>query len=159
MDSCKPISTPLSTSNTHSSDSSQLDNTLFRSLVGALQYITLTRPNISFAVNQVCQKMHSPQAEDWVNLKRLLRYLKGTIARGLLFTKKSEFSLNAFRDSDWAGCSQTRRSTRGYLVYIGKNLVSWFSKRQPTVSRSSTEAEYKSVVNAAVEVLWIQSLL
>ena len=159
MDNCKPISTPLSTSNTPSNDSSQLDNTLFRSLVGSLQYITLTRPDISFAVNQVCQKMHLPQAEDWVNLKRLLRYLKGTISHGLLIYKKSEFSLNAFSDSDWGGCSQTRRSTGGYLIYIGKNLVSWSSKRQPTISRSSTEAEYKSVANAAAEVLWIQSLL
>ena len=159
MDNCKPTYTPLSISNTPSNDSSQLDNTMFRSLVGSLQYITLTRPDISFAVNQVCQKMHLPQAEDWVNLKRLLRYLKGTIAHGLLIYKKSEFSLNAFSDSDWAGCSQTRRSTGGYLIYIGKNLVSWSSKCQPKVSRSSTEAEYKSVANAAAEVLWIQSLL
>ena len=103
--------------------------------------------------------MHLPEAEDWVNLKRLLRYLKGTISHGLLIYKKSEFSLNAFSDSDWVGCSQTRRSTGGYLIYIGKFLVSWSSKRQPTISRSSTEAEYKSVANAAAEVPWIQSLL
>ena len=121
--------------------------------MGALQYITLTRPDISFDVNQFCQKMHSPQANDWVNLKRLLRYLKGTIAYGLLIYRKST------GDSDWACCSQKRRSTGDYLVYIGKKLVSWYSKRQPTISRSSTEAKYKSVANAVAEVLWIQSLL
>ena len=112
MDGAKPCSTPLSTSKLDH-DSPPLENvTEYRSLVGALQYLTWTRPDLSFAVNLVCQFMHTPRVSHFQAVKRILRYLKGTIDLGLWFTKSSSPPyLTAFSDADWAGCSLDRRST------------------------------------------------
>ena len=103
--------------------------------------------------------MHSPQPTDWMRLKHLLRYLKGTIDYGLHFKRDSDISLTAYSDADWSGNVFDRRSTGGFLVFLGSNLISWSSKKQPTVAHSSTEAEYKAVANASSELIWINSLL
>jgi histone deacetylase 1/2 len=135
------------------------DSTNYRSIVGALQYITLTRPDIAFSVNKVCQFLHAPTTVHWTAVKRILRYLRGTISLGLRLSKSSSTIVSAFSDADWAGCPDDRRSTGGFAVYVGSNLVSWNAKKQATVSRSSTEAEYKSLANATAEVMWVQTLL
>jgi hypothetical protein len=135
------------------------DSTNYRSIVGALQYITLTRPDIAFSVNKVCQFLHAPTTVHWTAVKRILRNLRGTISLGLRLTKSSSIVVGAFSDADWAGCPDDRRSTGGFVVYVGSNLVSWNTKKQATVSRSSTEVEYKSLVNATAEVMWVQTLL
>lgn len=132
---------------------------LYRSLVGALQYITITRPEISNAVNKVCQFMQTPLESHWRTVKRLLRYLKGTIDFGLHLRKSSNLELTGYCDADWASDPDDRRSTSGYCVFLGSNLVSWSSKKQHTVSRSSTEAEYRSLAHLAAEITWLQSLL
>ena len=103
--------------------------------------------------------MHSPHPTDWIQLKYLLRYLKGTITHGLYFNRLPANSITSFSDADWAGDVSNRRSTNGFLVYLGNNLVSWSSKKQPTVARSSTEAKYKALANASSELIWITSLL
>jgi histone deacetylase 1/2 len=95
----------------------------------------------------------------WTAVKRILRYLRGTISLGLRLSKSSSTIVSAFSDADWAGCPDDRRSTGGFAVYVGSNLVSWNARKQATVSRSSTEAEYKSLANATAEVMWIQTLL
>nr|KYP49046.1 Copia protein [Cajanus cajan] len=127
------------------------DPTLYRSVVGALQYATITRPEIAFSVNKVSQFMCSPMEEHWKVVKRILRYLKGTLKHGLVFTptrSSSSFSL-----------SSREKWIEENLIYLGPNLVSWWSKKQLLVARSSTEAEYRALAQAVTEVLWIQSLL
>jgi len=163
MQHCKSVSTPLSTSEKLSAQDGELlgpaDVTRFRSIVGALQYLTLTRPDISFSVNKVCQFLHSPTTSHWSAVKRILRYLKFTVSTGLKIKRSNSILVSAFSDADWAGCVDDRRSTSGFAVFLGSNLISWSSRKQATVSRSSTEAEYKAMANATAEVIWIQTLL
>ena len=108
------------------------DPTLYRSLAGALQYLTFTRPDISYAVQQVCLFMHDPREVHLNALKRILRYIKGTISQGLQLYRSSPTAMIAYSDADWAGCPSTRRSTSGYCVFLEDNLISWSSKRTAT---------------------------
>ena len=103
--------------------------------------------------------MSQPTTVHWVAVKRILRYLRDTIDLGLRFTKSSSMLLSTFSDADWAGNMDDRRSTGGYAIFFGGNLIAWSSRKQATVSRSSTEAEYKAVADATAEVIWIQVLL
>jgi histone deacetylase 1/2 len=135
------------------------DATEYRSLVGGLQYLTITRPDISYAVNRVCQYLHSPRDAHMTAVKRILRYIRHTVSYGLRLCASSSTLLSAFSDADWAGNPDDRRSTGGYAVFFGPNLIAWSARKQPTVSRSSTEAEYKAVGNATAELIWVQSLL
>ncbi|GJW03741.1 retrovirus-related pol polyprotein from transposon RE1 [Tanacetum coccineum] len=135
------------------------DPTLYRSLVGALQYLTITRPDLSYAVNQVSQFLHAPTNDHFQAVKRILRYVKGTMTFGLAFNRSPRASLTAFSDADWARCTETRRSTYRYSIFQGGNLVSWSAKKQLTVSRSSCESEYRALANTASEVVWLTSLL
>jgi len=139
--------------------STMTDTTLYRSTVGSLQYLSLTRPDIAFAVNKVSQFMQEPHDAHWSAVKRILRYLKSTITHTFCIHRNSSTQLTAFSDSDWASCPDDRRSTSGYCVLLGKNLLSWSSKKQTTVSRSSIESEYKTITNASAELVWIQTLL
>lgn len=126
--------------------------------MGSLQYLTLTKPEISFAVNVACQHMHSPKYSHFVAVKRILRYIKGCLHEGLHFVPGS-LQLAAFTDADWVGDYLDRRSTSGYCLYLGSNLVAWCAKKQHTVARSSNEAKYRALAQTAAEVSWIQQLL
>ena len=128
-------------------------------LTGALQYLTFTRPDISYAVQQICLYMHDPREPHLALIKRVLRYIKGTLDYGLQLLRSSTCDLVAYSDSDWAGRPDTRCSTSGYAVFLGDNLVSWSSKHQHTVSHSSAEAEYRAVANAVAEISWLRQLL
>ncbi|XP_071704940.1 uncharacterized mitochondrial protein AtMg00810-like [Rutidosis leptorrhynchoides] len=103
--------------------------------------------------------MHDPCKQHLHALRRILRYIKGTTDLGLQLFASSPSTLVAYSDGDWAGCPTTRRSTSGYCVFLGNNLLSWSSKRQLTPSRSSAEAEYRGVANAVAETCWIRNLL
>ncbi|GJT00022.1 ribonuclease H-like domain-containing protein [Tanacetum coccineum] len=160
MQHCNPCKTPVDTESKLGSDGDPVsDPTLYRSLAGALQYLTFTRPDISYAVQQICLYMHDPRDPHFTALKRILRYVRGTIDHGLQLYVSSTSQLTAYTDADWAGCPVTRRSTSGYCVFLGDNLLSWSAKRQVTLSRSSAEAEYRGVANVVAETAWIRNLL
>ncbi|GJY99254.1 ribonuclease H-like domain-containing protein [Tanacetum coccineum] len=160
MLTCNPCRTPVDMDSKLSIDGDHVsDPTLYRSLAGALQYLTFTRPDISYAVQQVCLYMHDPREPHFSALKRILRYIRGTMPYGLQLFSSTTSSLVAYSDADWAGCPTTRRSTSGYCVFLGNNLLSWSSKRQVTLSRSSAEAEYRGVANAVAETCWLRNLL
>ncbi|GJT50910.1 ribonuclease H-like domain-containing protein [Tanacetum coccineum] len=160
MVNCNPSWSPVDTESKLGVDGDPVsDPTLYRSLASSLQYLTFTRPDISYAVQQVCLHMHDPREPYLSALKRILRYAQGTLHYGLQLFSSSTTDLVAFSDADWAGCPTTRRSTSGYCVFLGNNLLSWSSKRQPTLSRSSTEAEYRGVVKAVAETCWLRNLL
>ncbi|KAL4564754.1 hypothetical protein LXL04_028825 [Taraxacum kok-saghyz] len=142
------------------SNNSNCNNpTLYRSLAGALQYLTFTRPDIAYAVQQFCLYMHDPHEPHFLALKCILRYIQGTLHHGLHFRPSQVDRLVSYSDADWAGCPQTRRSTSGFCVYLGDNLVSWSSKRQHVISRSSAEAEYRGVANVVAEAAWLRNML
>ncbi|XP_051230290.1 uncharacterized mitochondrial protein AtMg00810-like [Lolium perenne] len=111
------------------------------------------------SVNKVCQFLSQPTDVHWESVKRILRYVKGMLTIGLRIHKSSSTVVSIFTDADWACCVDDQRSTSGFAVFVGANLISWSSKKQPTVSRSSTEAEYKALANGAAEAIWVDSLL
>ncbi|XP_019172001.1 PREDICTED: uncharacterized protein LOC109167441 [Ipomoea nil] len=160
MTDCKPLVTPMSASKPAVSHADLYeDATHYRGLTGALQYLTVTRPDLSFAVNHLCQHMHVLTVSYWEQLKRVLRYVKGTITSGLRIRRSVSRELHAFSYSDWAGYPEDHKSTSGYVVFLGSNLISWVCKKQRTIARSSTEAECKALANVCAEVIWTLSLL
>jgi hypothetical protein len=161
MAECHSTATPVDThAKLSAADGAPVaDATQYRSLAGALQYLTLTHPDLAYAVQQVCLFMHDPREPHLALLKRVLRYVKGTLSTGFHIGTGTITSLTAYSDADWAGCLDSRRSTSGYCVFLGDNLVSWSSKRQTTVSRSSADAEYRAVAHAVAETCWLRQLL
>ncbi|GAU11134.1 hypothetical protein TSUD_197580 [Trifolium subterraneum] len=164
MGSCNPIGSTTASSCRLSKHGTYTlsDPSLYMSIVGSLQYATLTKPDIAFSVNKVCQYMAHPLEPHWTAVKRILKYLQGTTSHGLLLSPSSSsppFSLRAYSDPDWATNQDDRRSISRSCIYFGPNLISWGSKKQPLVAHSSTEAEYRSMANTTAELLWIQSLL
>lgn len=127
MSTCKPSPTPVDTKPKLSANSSTpCENpSHYRSLAGALQYLTFTRPDISYVVQQICLFMHAPREEHMHALKRILRYIQGTLDHGLHLYPSSTTTLLSYTDADWGGCPDTRRSTSGYCVFLGDNLISW----------------------------------
>ncbi|KAL5565260.1 hypothetical protein UlMin_028424 [Ulmus minor] len=124
------------------------NDTEYRSIVGFLQYITITRPDITFSVNKACQFMQVPLDVHWKAVKRILRYLNETTDEGIVLGKSNTLSLTGFCDADWGNDLCDRRSTTGYCIYLSRSVVSWSSRKQHVVSRSSTESEYRSLANA-----------
>lgn len=159
MSDASPVSTPLDINNILSmhSGTTLTKPTEYCTLVGRLQYLTLTRMDIGYAVNKLSQFMHRPTTLHWQALKRLLRYLKGTVDLGLMLHVNSPFNLHAFSDADWAENRDDYTSTGAYIVYLGRNPISWSSRKQTTVACS--EAEYRSVAQTTVELDWFQHLL
>jgi len=159
-DDLSPVSCPLPASLKPSSPVVLLDDaTPYRKLVGKLNYLTNTRPDIAFAVQYLSQFLQSPTQDHMQAALHTLRYVKKDPSQGLLFNDTADFSLQAFCDADWAQCPCTRRSVSGFVILFGGSLISWKSKKQPTVALSSAEAEYRSMRHVTAELAWLTRLL
>jgi hypothetical protein len=153
---CQSFCTPVDTTYKLFADGEPFsDASIYHSLTGALQYLTLTRTKISFDIQPACLYMHVSRLPHYNRIKRILRDLKGTLNHGFHINT----SLTAYSDSDWAGCPDTCRSTSGFCVFFGNNFISWFLKRQVMVSRSSTEAEYHDVAHVVAHTIWLRQIL
>lgn len=131
----------------------------YRRLVGRLVYLAVTKPEISYAVHILAQFLSQPRQKHWEAALRLVRYLKGAPGQGILLSSQTDLLISAYCDSDWAACPLTRRSLTGYIVMLGNSLVTWKTKKQKTVSRSSAEAEYRAMAMAYSELKWTKELL
>ncbi|CAN1217084.1 Retrovirus-related Pol polyprotein from transposon TNT 1-94 [Linum perenne] len=156
----KPVFSPSEPGQRLSISSGTLlpDPAPYRRLIGRLIYLCTTRPDIAFTVNYLSQFVSRPTDLHMAAAMRVIRYLKNAPATGLFFSASTEFKLQGFSDSDWAGCPDSRRSTTGYCVYLGNSIVSWKSKKQATISRSSAEAEYRALAAVGCEIQWLNNL-
>nr|CAA36616.1 unnamed protein product [Solanum tuberosum] len=159
MSGCRPTETPIDPNLKFVKEGKLIDKGQYQRLVGKLIYLSHTRPDISFAVSLVIQFMHYPREEHQEAVYRILRYLKSSPGKGLFFKKNEQRSLEAYTDADWAGSSIDRRSTSGYCTFVWGNLVTWRSKKQNVVARSSAEAEYRSMALGICEILWLKRFL
>ena len=152
---CKPASIPMDPyAHLSHEDGTPLPSArLYRELIGRLLYVTITRPDITFAVHKLSQFLQRPTDVHLQAAHRVLKYLKGNPGQGLFYSSSSELCLNAFADADWASCRDTRISTTGYCVYLGTSLICWRSQKQKVASRSSTEAEYYSLADVTLKIL------
>ncbi|XP_019098360.1 PREDICTED: uncharacterized protein LOC109131641 [Camelina sativa] len=135
------------------------DVTKYRRLVGKLIYLTITRPDLCFAVNQVSQHMQNPTRHHWNMVNRILKYIKGSPGQGIWMGRNKNTELVGYCDADYAGDHEDRRSTTGYCTFLGGNLVTWKSKKQKVVSLSSAESEYRAMRKLTTEVMWLKALL
>jgi len=157
----KPSSFPMEQQHKLSSDTGDplFDSGRYQRLIGRLIYLTITRPEITYSVHILSQFMQDPKQGHWDAAMRLLRYLKSSPGQGILLPASNDLRLHVYCDSDWASYPMTRRFVTGYFVMLGAAPISWKTKKQPTVSRSSAEAEYRAMANATSEAIWIRNLL
>ncbi|GJT06654.1 putative RNA-directed DNA polymerase [Tanacetum coccineum] len=159
----RPVDIPLPENTILSCDETKNDKYLsdfitYQKLVRKLIYLTNIRPDISYAIHCLSQHMHSLLQSHFKAALRVLRYLKGSPGCGVQFYKNRDSKLKAYADADWAKCLKTRKSVTGFCVFLGKTLVSWKSKKQATISKSSSEAEYRSMSSASCEVVWLGNI-
>jgi len=159
--SSKPCPTPMQPQlQLHKTSGEPLsESTTYRRLIGRLLYLTHSRPEIAYAVSKLSQFLDAPTTEHMLAGLHVLKFLKNNPGQGLFFSSASSLTLKGFSDSDWGACQDTRRSTTGFCFFLGMSLISWKSKKQSVVSRSSSEAEYRALAQATCEGQWLLYLL
>lgn len=157
----KPIDTPMEQNQTLARDKGEFfsEPTKYRRLVGRLVYLTVTKPDLSYAVHTLAQFLQKPRLRHWNAALRVVRYLKKGPGQGIFLSAHNDLTLSAYCDSDWAAFPITRRSLTGYVIMLGGSHVSWKTKKQGVVSRSSAEAEYMSMALTLCELKWIIQLM
>ncbi|MCI03735.1 copia protein, partial [Trifolium medium] len=157
----KPVSTPSDASIKLCADNDAPfeDISAYRRLVGRLLYLNTTRPDITFITQQLSQFLSKPTQSHYNAALRVLKYLKNCPGRGLFFPRNSTLQILGFSDADWAGCKDSHRSISGQCFFLGQSLISWCTKKQLTVARSSSEAEYRTLATATCELQWLVYLL
>ncbi|GJY60219.1 retrovirus-related pol polyprotein from transposon TNT 1-94 [Tanacetum coccineum] len=158
---CDPVDTPMVEKSKLDEDTQgkAVDPTHYRGMVGTLMYLTASRSDLTFAVCMCARYQAKPTDKHLHAVKRIFKYLRGTVNRGLWYPKDSSISLTAYANADHAGCQDTRRSTSGCMQLLGNRVVSWSSKRQKSAAISSTEAEYIALSGCCAQVLWMRSQL
>lgn len=157
---CKPARTPVNTLTKFNGTIPPISySPFYRILAGALHYLTFIRPHIMYVVQQVCLFMHDPWEHHFTTLKRILRYVNGSLDHDLQVYTSPSHGLVAYSNVDWTGYPTNRQSTSGYCVFLGQNLLLWSSKSQGAISCSNIEVEYQGVMNVVVETWWLYNLL
>lgn len=160
MESSSSCPTPMITGKAFIAEGEPMQNpTLFRKAIGALQYLTNTRPDLAYSVNKLSQYMSCPTVLHRHGVKRIFRYLQGTKTLSLHIKPAADLDISGFSDGDWATSPDDRKSVGENCVFLEETLISWSSRKQRVVSRSSTESEYRALADLAVEITWIKSLL
>lgn len=161
MEDCKPVSTPMITGCRLCADdgSADIDKKLYRSLIGSLLYLTASRLDIMLAVGLVARYQATPKQNHLLAVKRIFRYLQGTTQYGLWYPKDKSFTLTTYTDADWASCVDDRKSTSGCAFYLGESLVAWLSKKQTSISLSTSEVEYIAAKTCCTQVMWMKQTL
>ncbi|XP_048429857.1 uncharacterized mitochondrial protein AtMg00810-like [Pyrus x bretschneideri] len=156
---CKPAITPLDSKLKLEMDGEPLTHVShYQRLVGKLIYLTITKPNITYAVRLVSQFMHAPSVKHLLIVKRILRYLKA-LGRGILMKNNQSTQISGYTDADWAGNAIDKKFTAGYCTFIGGNIVTWKSKKQQVIVHSSAEAEYRAMASITCDLIWLNGLL
>ncbi|XP_070011206.1 secreted RxLR effector protein 161-like [Nicotiana sylvestris] len=155
MTGCRPVDTPMDSNSKllPGQEEPLSDLARYRRLLGKLNYLTVTRPDISFHVSIVSQFIDSPCDSHWDAVIRILRYIKSALGKGLLFEDRGHEQIIGYSDANWAGSPSDTGSMPGYCVLVGGNLVSWKSKKQNVVVWSSAEAEYRAMIMATCELI------
>lgn len=135
------------------------DPSTYRTLIGKLNFLSNTRPDLAYTIQHLSQYMQQPQSTHWDALVHTLHYVNSTCGQGIVLQGNNKLTLQAFSDSDWGACCDSRRSVSGFVLLLGNSPIRWKSKKQPTIARSSSEAEYRAIANAASEVTWVVRLL
>jgi len=161
MTNCNPVSTPMEpgTKLSKFDGGDRVDASKYRSLVGSLRYLTSTTPYLLLSVGIVSRYMEEPSYSHWKVLKRILRYIRGTISLRLYYTKSDNYELVGYSDSDWCEDVDDRKSTSRYVFFMGHTTFTWLSKKQPIVTLSTCEAEYVAASWCVCHAVWLRNLL
>ncbi|KAJ3691578.1 hypothetical protein LUZ61_020742 [Rhynchospora tenuis] len=161
IDYCNPVCTPVEsrTKLSRYDEGKAVDATQYRSLVGSLCYLMCMRPDIAYGVGLVSRYMEDPKMSHWKAIKRIIRYVKGTLSHGLFYSYTDEFDLVGYTDSDWCRDIDDRKSTAGFVFYMGDTAFTWVLKKQPIVTLSTCEAEYVAASSCVCHAIWLRKLL